>query len=211
MQHDLMACLLKELTPKKHTTVRPPAAKQQLVDPGVLSRKLPCMCTAKGSARRPALGSYSPTLWFPLREDIRSSGVALVDHVITREAERIIEGDMQDEVEARLRSGEEREAGEREASEVKRQLEEDADREIEELQDKCVPGLMSCACKCMPQQALVTPCASKRDRQAMGHKIHPCCACLLVNNQDMHASLFGRAIPSMHVPASRKVIGTAPC
>ena len=41
-----------------------------------------------------------------------------------------------------MRSGEEREAAEREASEIKRQMEEDADREIEELQDKCAPAPM---------------------------------------------------------------------
>lgn len=42
----------------------------------------------------------------------------------------------QEEVDARTRCLEESNAAEREAAEVKRQLEEDADREIEELQDK---------------------------------------------------------------------------
>ncbi len=40
-------------------------------------------------------------------------------------------------MDARTRSLRERDESEREAGEVKRQLEEDADREIEELQDKC--------------------------------------------------------------------------
>ena len=44
---------------------------------------------------------------------------------------------VQEEVETRTRSLRERDEAEREAGEVKRQLEEDADREIEELQDKC--------------------------------------------------------------------------
>ena len=61
---------------------------------------------------------------------------------IYRRAQRSL-GIMQEEADARLRSVEEREAAEREASEVKRQLEEDADREIEELQDKYSPSLMS--------------------------------------------------------------------
>ena len=42
----------------------------------------------------------------------------------------------QEEVDARTRCLEESNAAGREAAEVKRQLEEDADREIEELQDK---------------------------------------------------------------------------
>lgn len=89
-------------------------------------------------------------------------------------------GSMQEEVDARLRSGEEREAAEREASEVKRQLEEDADREIEELQDKCVPGHMSCTCRCVPEKALATPCASMR--HAMGYATYSRCSCLPVSN-----------------------------
>ena len=100
-------------------------------------------------------------------------------------------GNMQDEVEARLRSGEEREAAEREASEVKRQLEEDADREIEELQDKCVPGLRSCACSRVQEQACMSP------RQAMGHKSYPHAvhACRAVIRTRMHLCL------AMHDPA----------
>ncbi len=75
-------------------------------------------------------------------------------------------------MDARTRSLRERDESEREAGEVKRQLEEDADREIEELQDKCARAGAPAACRLLCRPACgARCCVCSMFCLALGHRL----------------------------------------